>query len=187
MKFKQLAIPTLVLLMICLVATGLLALTNRVTAPIIAELDAQSELKTRGLVLPGAVSYSDNLVTDAQSEDACYRALDAQGKCIGIIAVTQSKGYGGAVRVMVGVDTAGKVAGVKPLILNETPGLGMKAQDESFLSRFTGKMAGIGLVKNSPGENEVQAITGATITSKAMTDSVNQALALFEKFGKEGQ
>ena len=56
----------------------------------------------------------------------------------------------------------------------------MRAKEESFLNQFVDKVGGIGVAKNNPGENEIQALTGATITSKAVTSAVNQALELYE-------
>ncbi len=84
---------------------------------------------------------------------------------------------------MVGVKTDGTVAGVNILSISETAGLGMNATNESFLSQFLGKSGTIGVLKNGSSETEIQALTGATITSKAMASAVNQALALFETVG----
>lgn len=88
---------------------------------------------------------------------------------------------------MTGIDLEGKVAGISPLELNETAGLGMKAQNESFLSQFKGKVKDIAVNKNSASGNEIQALTGATITSNAVTGAVNAALDYYNTNLKEAQ
>lgn len=164
--------PTVVLMIICLVTSALLAVTNEKTAPKIAELAAQTELNSRKLVLSGAESFEEATA----GEIAYCIGKDASGSTAGYIFTTSDKGYGGEVKIMVGISSDGKVAGVQTLILNETVGLGMKAKEESFLKQFVGKFGEIGVAKNNPNDNEIQALTGATITSKAVTAAVNKAL-----------
>ena len=178
-KFKASDIikPTVVLLVICLVTSLLLAITNEKTAPKIEENAKQTELKTRQEVLPAAAEFEESKLGDVEY---CI-GKDAQGNPVGYVFVTASKGYGGKVKIMTGVTADGKVAGVQILELSETPGLGMRAKtDESFLKQFVDKLGGIGVAKNNPGENEIQALTGATITSKAVTGAVNEALEQYE-------
>lgn len=177
-KFKASDIikPTVVLLIICLVASFLLAMTNKVTAPRIEELAKQTELKTRQEVLPAAAEFEEIKQGDV---DYCI-GKNAQGSPVGFVFITVTKGYGGDVKVMTGVTNEGKVAGIQILALSETAGLGMRAKEESFLKQFVDKVGGIGVAKNNPGENEIQALTGATITSKAVTSAVNEALTLYE-------
>lgn len=83
------------------------------------------------------------------------------------------KGYGGAINMVVGVSDAGEVTGVAIISMSETPGLGSKANDDSFLNQFIGKRAGVSIGK---GSNNVDAITGATVTSRAVTAGVSEAL-----------
>ena len=83
-------------------------------------------------------------------------------------------GCGGTVQVMTGIDTAGSITGVVILSHGETPGLGANAERASFTDQY--KQAapenGIALVKNkAPAAGEVEALTGATITSRAVTDA----------------
>ena len=84
---------------------------------------------------------------------------------------------------MVGVKADGTVAGVNILSISETAGLGMNAKNESFLQQFIGKSGEIGVQKNGSSDTEIQALTGATITSRAMANAVNQALALYAQLG----
>ncbi len=80
---------------------------------------------------------------------------------------------------MVGIDTSGKVTGVSILSISETAGLGMNARNESFINQYIGKSGTIGICKNGASDTEIQALTGATITSKAVTSAVNTALSLY--------
>ena len=168
-NFKEFAIPTVALFLICLVATTLLAVTNKVTAPKIAELSAQ----------PAATQFGET--QEMKGGSGTYAVgKDASGNEVGYVFVTVSKGYGGDVKIMTGVDKNGAVTGISPLELNETAGLGMKAQNASFLDQFKGKVKDIAVNKNSASGNEIQALTGATITSKAVTAAVNEALSYYD-------
>lgn len=91
--------------------------------------------------------------------------------------------------MMVGIDTELNVTGVKIINMSETPGLGAKASEDSWLSQFKGKNDIISVVKTGNAkDNEINAISGATITSKAVTQGVNDSLEdakkLTEKEGK---
>ena len=138
-NFKEFAIPTVALFLICLVATTLLAVTNKVTAPKIAELSAQTEVETRQKVLPAATQFGET--QEMKGGSGTYAVgKDTSGNEVGYVFVTVSKGYGGDVKIMTGVDKNGAVTGISPLELNETAGLGMKAQNASFLDQFKGTL-----------------------------------------------
>lgn len=174
-NFKMIFVPTIALFLICLVATTLLGVTNYVTAPKIAESAAQAEVETRKKVLASADKFEE-------SKDGKYvKGLDKNGSTVGYVFTTSSKGYGGEIKVMTGVDKDGKVSGVQILELAETPGLGMNATAKpDFLKQFVGKIKGIGVAKSNPQENEIQALTSATITSNAVTSAVNTALENYD-------
>lgn len=182
---KNILIPTIALFLICLVATTLLAFANSVTAPIIDELAVKTEMESRKKVCVLATEFKD------ESKDGISYAIgyDENGKEIGMVFTTTAKSYGGEILVMTGVDTEGKVSGVELLSINDTAGLGMNATKSEFRSQFLGLVNGIKVMKNSsnPDNNEITALTGATITSQAVADAVNAALADFEKVtGKAG-
>lgn len=172
-KIKEYAAPTIVLFVICIVAAFLLAVTNKVTAPKIAEVEADNEAKSRQIVFAEAAAFGEEFTNDGIK---LVPALDKDGKTIGYVVVTVQKGYGGDISVMTGVDLDGKVTGVNILSMSETAGLGANASKESFLKQFVDKIAGIVVTKNAPAENEIKALTGATITSKAVTEAVNAAI-----------
>ncbi len=174
-KLSDVLKPTVVLTAICLITSALLAITNSATAPVIEALAVETERNTRKLVLAEAEDFNEKEI-----DGTVYcEGVDENGEIIGYVFTTSAKGYGGDVSIMVGVSAQGTVKGVEILDLSETPGLGMNAQKPSFLEQFIGKTAGISVTKNSPAENEIQALTGATITSRAVTTATNSALELY--------
>lgn len=182
MNFKTVLLPTIVLVVICLVSTFLLAVTYDITAPLIAERAELAEVEARQLVLPAAESFGEvQTVEVSGTTSTLVPGLDANGETIGYVITGDGKGYGGQVRMLVGVGLDGIVTGATPLILNETAGLGMKAQDQEFLNTLVGKTSGVSVVKNNPGENQIEALTGATITTDAVAAAVNQALEVYER------
>ena len=116
-NLKIFAVPAIALFLICLIATALLGATNRVTAPMIDELAQQTELETRQIVLPTAADFSEE--KGVPGSDNTYVEGIKDGKTVGYVFVTVTKGYGGDVKIMTGVDAEGKVTGVYPLELND--------------------------------------------------------------------
>ncbi len=107
------------------------------------------------------------------SEDAGY-----------VITVTDKNGYGGDIQVSVGILPDKTVNGIAILSINETAGLGMNAKNPQFYEQYSGKKTESFYVSKDGGEGEeIQAISGATITSRAVTGAVNAALAYYETIG----
>ena len=179
---KEILIPTVSLFIICAIVALLLAVTNSVTKPKIEQLQIETANKTKAAVLSVAVSFSEEKTIDLDGTTYTYfEGYDSEKNIVGYVFTTSSKGYGGDIETMVGVLSDGTVSGIDFLSISETAGLGMNADTDEFKNQFAGKSEEIGLNKNVPGENEIQALTGATITSKAVTKSVNVALELFEE------
>lgn len=178
MKKKEIIIPAVALFVICLVSTLLLAFANDITAPIIEKNSAQTEIETRQTVLDA------EKFTDETSGELSYAVgYNKDGSPVGMIFVTTAKSYGGDVKIMTGINMDGTVSGVEILSINDTAGLGMNAKKDTFKSQFKGLTEGINVMKNSSNHdnNEITALTGATITSNAVTEAVNEAL---ESFGQ---
>lgn len=172
---KDIFIPVISLLLICLVSSALLGGVNMLTADRIEQLAAQTVIEAQNELLP-ADSYQENEIDGT----SYVTALDADGNILGYIFTTSSNGYGGAIKIMTGITLDGSVAGISLLEINETPGLGMKAKNESFLNQFVGATGTLTVTKDgSDMPNTVQAITSATITTKAVTAAVNKALSLY--------
>lgn len=171
--------PVAVLLAICIIIPLALSLTNKITKDKIAELDEKNSRETM-VDLIEADNFTE--CEFGENEFNYYTAVK-DGNIIGYIFKTAEKGYGGDVSVMTAVNTDGTVKSVAILdVSNETPGLGQNAAKESFYSQYADKKSGISLVKNGAesDKNEVNAVTGATITSTAVNKAVNTALKQFE-------
>lgn len=170
--------PVGVLLAICIIIPLALSVTNKVTAKKIAELEKENSKKN----MQSLVSADDfEKCSDGGIE--YYTAIKG-GETAAYIFTESAKGYGGDVSVMTAVKPDGTVAGVAILdVSGETPGLGQNAAKESFYSQYAGLKKGVSLIKNGAKaeNNEVDAVTGATITSTAVTRAVNAALDDFEK------
>jgi electron transport complex protein RnfG len=103
----------------------------------------------------------------------------AGGSIVGYAVKVAPKGYAGAVEVVVGITTDGTIQGIKVGNNTETPGLGKNAATPKFQDQFGGKAWGnpVNVIKSgTPKDNEIAALSGATITSRAVTNGVNQAL-----------
>lgn len=164
------------LLVIMLVAGLCLGATYAVTKdPIAAQQLAQAEA-ARKAVLPDAASFEEVQLTDPGSITACYRGIDASGSPCGYAFSVDAKGFGGTVGLTVGV-ADGTITGVRVGSHAETPGLGAKAADEAFYGQFTGKSGQLNVTKTgATSDQDINAITAATITSKAVTGAVNEVL-----------
>lgn len=178
MNPKAILVPAIALLLICLVATTLLAGTNMITSEKIALNAVEKENASRMVVLPEAGDFSE--LTTLDSGITYCAGLDEEGNTIGYVFTSGAKGYGGTVAVMVGLDTEGVITGIEILSHSETPGLGANATGEAFKSRFNGKSGQLTVDKNSNDGQNIQAITAATITSKAVVSAVNAVIGEFE-------
>lgn len=180
--FKEILLPAIMLFIIALVCTALLAGTNMVTADKIAELEVKASMEAKIAVFPDAASFSDENTIDYNgSKIPYYEALDSEGNVIGYVFATTTKSYGGDISCMVGISCKdNKITGVELTTINDTPGLGMKAKGEDFLSQYIGRGENIGVNKNENTDTEIKAISGATITSKAVTTAVNDAFGAYE-------
>lgn len=170
-------ILTLVVIAVCV--AGIMSAVNSVTAPVIAE-NAVKELNAA----LAEVIDADSFERVAESEKGELYSAKKGGEEVGACVVWFTPGYGGDIKVLTGVSNSLEVTGVRILEHSETPGLGANADNASFKEQFGGKKKGIGVKKNSPGENDIQAISGATITSRAVTEAVNMSLDEVEKYIK---
>ena len=185
LNLKDVLIPTVALLVICLVATTLLAFTNSITAEKIALNAVETENASRNIVLPGGTSYSE--VTAAENGVTYCIGYDKIGNEIGYVFTAGAKGYGGTVSVMVGMDKQGAVLGLEILSHSETPGLGANAVKDDFKGRFVGKSGVLTVDKVSNDGQNIQAITAATITSKAVVSAVNTITEVYTQITEGGR
>ena len=177
---KSILVTAISLFLICAVAAGALAAVNAVTAPTIAANNAAAADRARSEVLPEADGFTEQTAPDG----TVYYSAEKDGGTVGYVFTTSAKGYGGDVEIMTGVDAEGKVTGVSILTINETPGLGMNAKKDAFKDQYKGKSGQLAVNKDG---GEIVAITSATVTSRAVTKAVNQALALYESVAGKGE
>ncbi|MDR3084765.1 MAG: FMN-binding protein [Christensenellaceae bacterium] len=170
---------TLRLLLIMVVAAILLGFTSTLTNAPIAAQEAENKTEMRKAVLEGAAEFEDLNLSSGQIQ-AVYLGKGAAGEEIGYVFELSASGFGGPIGMSVGVKE-GLISGVRIASHSETPGLGANAVAPGFLGQYEGKGGALSVSKaGSPGESEVLAITAATITSRAVTDGINEALGYYE-------
>ena len=176
-----------ILTAICLLIALALAGTNLLTKDIIAEAALEAKAATCRNVIP---AYEYIHITD---EFEGYDNLDAYlaivgGRVSGAAITTSSKGYGGDVQVMTGIDENGRVTGVSVLEHTETAGLGANAAKPKFLDQFITpdeqpQPESYAITKDG---GEIDAVTAASISSRAVTASVNEAVEIFDLLKSAG-
>lgn len=181
-KFKQIFIPTIALFLICGIVTGLLAVTNYVTTSEINKRNEEMANETRQVVYPNADSFKEVKV-DIDNV-SCFSALDSSGKIIGYTIGTEETGYGGTIKIMTGINLENNNI-IKVDVYEaseETPGLGNKITENDFTNLFKGELPKNGFKIN---EN-IDSVTGATISSDAAVKAVNQALDIYNSVKESG-
>ena len=161
--------PWAVLLIICLVVGGMLAMVNALTEGPIAQRAVEAANAARYACFPDADSFEEMELAPDSGVDSCYIALK-DGQMVGYVAQATVSGFGGPIEIHVGMDLNKTITGVNVggSKFAETPGLGAKAKDAEFQAQFTG------LTIPTQLGNGVDAITGATITSGAVSSGVNK-------------
>lgn len=176
---KAILIPTVSLFLICLVVTAVLALTNSVTAEQISANEQASKEQSMQNVCPGAASFEELI------PDVMYEGKTDSGDTVGYAISTVSQGYGGQVKVMTGI-IDGKIIAVDVFYNDdETPGLGKNTSNASFRDQYKGlnTLEDIAVSKdNAAGSAQtVDAVTSATISSRAVTRAVNEACGIYNE------
>ncbi len=168
----------LILFAVALIAGALLGITNSLTREPIKRQHEFALKSAREELFENCefTEIKDSPVFgEYENVQKVYEAKK-EGSVAGYIITLTKEGYGGDILLNFGVTSEGMLTGVIVGTNSETPGLGAKASETKFAGQFSGKK-GIVLVKGeSKAENEVSAITAATITSTAVTDGANQAI-----------
>lgn len=172
---KDLFRLSFLLLIICAISTALVAGAHDYTKGIIASRNAAQVTESYKQVFPQA----GKLEKEASPSDSPIKEIyrSTKGDSInGYIYTVAPKGYGGEIVIMVAIENPSmRITGVKILSQQETPGLGAKCAEPSFLGQFTGKDLHNDLLvsKQAKASQEIQAITASTITSKAVVSGIN--------------
>ncbi len=171
---------SLILGLVVLIATGSLAWVNEITKPKIIEQQQKAEAEALNYVLPGT---ENGVIVPVNKKDApLYYAGYSQSdttNLTGYAFLTASKGYSSTIRTMVGIDTSGHVKRIQILSQQETPGLGTKCEEiksgESepwWQKQFINKLSTSVALEKEGGR--IESLTGATVTSRAITDGIRQ-------------
>ena len=184
---------TIILTVITLVSGLLLGLAYEVTKDPIAQSEENAKREAWQAVFPDAsedafeqidvdqdiaASVIKDLGISATIDEVC--TVDG-GDTGYVITATDGEGYGGDIQVTVGITADGTVSGVSFLSISETAGLGMKATEASFYEQYVGVQAEQFYVSKDGGQGEpIDALSGATITTRAVTGAVNAALGYFQ-------
>lgn len=190
---------TLAITVITLVSGFLLGLVQDITADpiaqqqqkakeeaykaVFADADSFEQVELTKEVSGGLEAFLDENGYGAQSIDEVMTALDDSGNQLGYaFTVTTSEGYGGDIQFAMGVKDDGTLNGISILSIGETAGLGMKATTDDFKNQFKDKkVEKFEYTKNgATADNQIDALSGATITTNAMTNGVNAGLCAFQ-------
>ena len=170
---RKVIVLGLKLFLLAAVAGLALGLTNMITAPAIQVQAEQAADAARRAVLPTAETFTAQTAPEGMKD--AYAGYDASGALVGKTGTIVTKGYGGEIEITVGLDLNGAITGVSigGSSFSETAGLGARAKEAWFGEQYIGKTTPIALVKDG---GEIDAITSATITSRAVTNAVNDAV-----------
>lgn len=193
---KKIIKDTLALALITIIAGILLGAVYMITKEPIAKQNEKIKIAAYNSVFAELDTYEENTdianlskvlkekgFNGVELNEVVY-AFDKEGKELGmIITVTDKEGYGGNIKMTVGIDMEGTITGLEILEISETAGLGMKAADKSFREQYVGINADeVVYTKSGKTEaNEIDAISSATITTKAVTDGVNGAITIYKE------
>jgi electron transport complex protein RnfG len=160
----------------CLLSSAVIAGTYAFTKPVADKSKIELDNKARQGLVKDAQTFEA-----VQGKEGWFSALK-DGKVIAYVVPAESKGYGGAIDMLAAISTEGKVIDYAILKFSETPGLGDKAQTAEFRGRFAGKTAEALEVVKVPSDRNIQALTGATITSRAVTKGIKEAVEQVNAF-----
>ena len=162
----------MVLVIICIVITGALAATNSVTDPIIDEATRVAQQKARTELLPEAEDFEPVTGVEVENVSDIYASTND----VGVIITSSAKGYGGDVVVMTAFNPDGTIKQIKVTEQAETKGIGSKVvATPSYWENYMGLDASDALVLNE----DVDAVTSATISSTALINAVNSAIEAY--------
>ena len=179
-----------VLTVICALSGYILAYTNRVTQAPIEESKRREKLDALKKVLPPCDNEPDRTVfkaTEAGRDWTFYVARKDGGYAGAAFVASSSKGYAGLIEVLVGVKADGTICGIEILTQSETPGLGTKIADPAnpFRVQFPGRAAAGTKWKLKKDGGDLDGITGATISSRAVAEAAGEGIEVFGRHKAE--
>lgn len=174
----------IILTLVCMVSAGVLAFVYQVTKNPIAQAEARAKEEALRIVLPTETKEikTDSLTFNGEDFEI-QTAIDKDGKAIGYALQSgTNKGYGGEIVFLVGFDIRGKINTYKIMSHLETPGLGDNLTTDEFKKQFNGKDLENFRFKVTKDGGDVEAITAATISSRAACEALEKALTMFKAY-----
>lgn len=171
------------LCLITAISALILASINSLTEPVIAANNEKKKTAAMKVVLPEATEFA-MIVDIPENIDEMYAALNAKGEKIGYAVMVSPNGYGGEISIAVGINMDMTIAAIDVISQSETAGLGSKCTSDEFKDQFSGKSGVLKVAKTASSDDEIDAITSATVTSKAVTQGVNDALKAVREKGE---
>lgn len=168
-----------ILFLICAITAGLLGLVNSVTEDRIAEITAEKTATAMSSVLP-ADAYDEVAYTGGDAMVAAAYKASAGGADVGYVVEVTPSGFGGTIDMVVGIDMNGAVTGIDIIDMSETSGLGANASKPAFREQFIGGTGSFAVTKDG---GTIDALTGATVTSRAVSNGVNAAVTAAATLG----
>ncbi|MCL2440133.1 MAG: RnfABCDGE type electron transport complex subunit G [Treponema sp.] len=175
--------PASTLFITAVITVAVLSVVYNLTLEPIENQKRRTQETVMREILPRATEYHEIETEKTGSITAVYEgyfssdALDDK-VLVGYVIQLSPEGYSGKIDLVVGINRGiGKISGMRVLSHTETPGLGALAVKENFYNRYESMpLMPLTVVRNNPGEYEIQAITSATITTRAITNAVNEAI-----------
>jgi len=169
--------PALILFATAVVTVTLLGVVYTLTLDPIEVQRKNAEEAALREVLPRAGEFTEIEIEPTGSIDKIF-AGTAGGNTVGYVVELSPEGYGGTILLVVGISSeTERLSGMRVVKHSETPGLGARAVNEDFYRKFDGReLVPLWVVKTSPGEYEIDAISSSTITTRAVTEAVNEAI-----------
>lgn len=163
---KDILRAVLIVFLVCGAAAGSLSFVNQSTKGRIAEQARLEREEAMKQVYPQAAGFRETVPgREWEAEDG--------GPAPGRVVAATARGYGGPISLVIGVDGENRITGVRVMRHTETPGLGARIAAESFLAQFAGKSgAELKLKKDNPAAGRIDAITAATISSRAVSETI---------------
>lgn len=163
-----------------------LAAKTAAYATVYTDADSFAESDDLTAAVADAANILANSGTEGTTIEEAYQAVDASGNVVGyVMSVVSTKGFGGEIKASLGVTLEGEVTGIEFLTLNETAGLGSKAADSEYKDQYLGKVVDSFTVTKdgASSDDQINAISGATITSNAVTNIVNAGVYFAKTVG----
>ncbi|MDR0502769.1 MAG: RnfABCDGE type electron transport complex subunit G [Treponema sp.] len=179
--------PAAALLITAVIVVAALSVVYNLTLePIEKQKQKTQEAAIRD-VLPGTTDFREIQIENTGDITAVFECTSG-GTLTGYVVRLSPEGYSGNIDLITGISASSeKISGMRIMRHSETPGLGALAVKENFYRQYDNRaLAPLSVTRTSPGVNDIQAITSATITTRAVTKAVNEAVEWYISYKGSG-